>query len=94
MEEINEEDLIMYEESREVKETLWKIWDIINDQKIILKFLLNTSLAKDLKAARTQTQILLDSIDKEKENKIEDKNDKKESEINKPEEDGNYYFFI
>lgn len=100
MEEINEDDLIMYEESKEKKETLWKIWDIVNDKKIVLKLLLNTNLANDLKAARTQTQIL-DSIEttKEKEikeiNNILENNDRTSSEVNQIEENenGNYYIF-
>ena len=79
MEEINEDDLIIYEESKEIKESLWKIWDIINDQKIVLKFLLNTSLLKYLKSSKTQTEIIFDSIEKNKD--IE--------ENNKAEEDGN-----
>ena len=32
MEDLNEDDLIMYEESKEIKETIWKVWDIINDK--------------------------------------------------------------
>ena len=72
MDDINEDELIIYEESKEIKETLWKIWDIINDKSIILKLLLNTSLVKDLKAARNVANKLLDSLENNKENKIEE----------------------
>ena len=72
MDDINEDELIIYEESKEIKETLWKIWDIINDKSIILKLLLNTSLVKDLKAARNIANKLLDSLENNKENKIEE----------------------
>lgn len=96
MEEINEDDLIIYEESKEIKESLWKIWDIINDQKIVLKFLLNTSLLKYLKSSKTQNEIIFDSIEKNKdkdneENKIEENNNNNINieENNKAEEDGN-----
>ena len=35
---------LMYEESKEIIETIWKIWDILNDKEIINKILLNSSL--------------------------------------------------
>ena len=89
MYEINDEELILYEESKEIKETVWKIWDIINDKKIIKKLLLNTSLVKDLKAAYTQNNIFLDNIDNTKENKNEEK--KEIILLNKSEEDGKSY---
>ena len=31
MEDFNEDDLIMSEQSKEIKETIWKIWDLLND---------------------------------------------------------------
>ena len=34
----------MYEESKEIVETIWKIWDILNDKEIINKILFNSSL--------------------------------------------------
>ena len=40
MDEVNEDELIIYEESKEINETIWKIWDIINDIEIIRKLLL------------------------------------------------------
>ena len=63
MEEMNEDDLIMYEESIEIKDTIWKIWDIVNDQEIIKKMLLNTSLLKDLKNAQIHSNLLLATTD-------------------------------
>ena len=86
MEEINEDELTFYEESKEIKETLWKIWDIINDKKIILNLLLNASLVKDLKLAHSQYIGLLDSVENNKEKEGE-KN--KSIPINFSEEDGN-----
>ena len=88
MEEINEDELTIYEESREIKETVWKIWDIINDKKILTKLLLTTSLVKDLKAAHSQSNEIFDAI--ENNNEIEE--EKKPSNI--PEEDGNFNIII
>ena len=78
------DELTIYEESREIKETVWKIWDIINDKKILTKLLLNTSLVKDLKAAHSQSNKIFDAI--ENNNEIEE--EKNPSNI--PEEDGNF----
>ena len=86
MDDINEDELIIYEESKEIKETLWKIWDIINDKSIILKLLLNTSLVKDLKAARNVANKLLDSLENNKENKIEE--NKEMNSPNSSQDDG------
>ena len=86
MDDINEDELIIYEESKEIKETLWKIWDIINDKSIILKLLLNTSLVKDLKAARNVANKLLDSLENNKKNKIEE--NKETNSPNLSQEDG------
>ena len=87
MEELNEDELTIYEESREIKETVWKLWDIINDKKIITKLLLNTSLVKDLKAAHSQTNEILDAIENNKDLE-EEKNPSVPNNIS--EEDGNY----
>ena len=87
MEELNEDELTIYEESREVKETVWKLWDIINDKKILTKLLLNTSLVKDLKAAHSQTSEFLDAIENNKDLE-EEKNHSIPNNIS--EEDGNY----
>lgn len=89
MYDINDEELILYEESKEIRETVWKIWDIINDKKIIMKLLLNTTLVKDLKTAYTQSNTILDNIDNTKENKNEEKKDVIPQ--NKSEEDGKSY---
>ncbi len=91
MEEINEDELTIYEENREIKETVWKIWDIINDKKILTKLLLNTSLVKDLKAAHSQSNEIFDAI--ENNNEIEEeKNPSIPNNI--PEEDGNFNIII
>lgn len=48
MHDYNEDDLAIYEESEEIKEILWKIWDIINDKEIIEKTLLSSPLIIEL----------------------------------------------
>lgn len=87
MEEINEDDVLMYEESREIKETIWKIWDIINDKEIISKLILNTSLLKELKNAYLHSQ--------ENETKISENNNNNEvSEKNIENENGKYILIL
>ena len=85
MDDINEDELILYEESKEIKETIWKIWDIINDKEIIMKLLLNTSLVKDLQKAHSQMPNILDYDEKNKINKKEEKNDIISSKIDEEE---------
>ena len=57
MEIENEDDLIIYEENKEVKETIWKVWDLLNDKEIIMKLLINSPLIKELE--KTESSILL-----------------------------------
>ena len=52
--EINEDDLVMYEESQEIKETIWKIWDLLNDKEIINKIILNSTLVNELSKSHSQ----------------------------------------
>ena len=85
MDEINEDELIIYEESKEIKETIWKIWDIINDIKIIRKLLLNSSLIKYLKEAHSRSNKIFDSIENSKE-KQDEKNYSTKNNLS--EEDG------
>ncbi len=85
MDEINEDELIIYEESKEIKETIWKIWDIINDIKIIRKLLLNSSLIKYLKEAHSRSNEIFDSIENSKE-KQDEKNYSTKNNVS--EEDG------
>ena len=54
MEDINENDVIMYEESKEIKETIWKIWDLINDKEIVSKLLTNSTLINELEKSQSQ----------------------------------------
>ena len=61
MEDLNEDDLIMYEESKEIKEALWKAWDILNDKEIIYKLLFNSPLINELE--KNKSQILLNIKD-------------------------------
>ena len=61
MDEENEEDLIMYVESREIKETVWKVWDLLNDQEIVNKIILNSLLPKEIENMKSNKNILLDN---------------------------------
>ena len=56
MEDLNEDDLIMYEESQEIKEALWKAWDILNDKEAINKILLNSLLINELEKNKSQIE--------------------------------------
>ena len=90
--EINEDDLVMYEESKEIKETIWKIWDIINDKEIINKILLSTSFLKYLKETKSNPILSSDTKEKEKDK------DNSTLSTNKPEINGkllyNYNYMI
>ena len=90
MEDINDDDLIMYEESKEIEETIWKIWDIINDKDIILKLLLDSSLLKLLKNIQANN-IFSDSKETNKESDTNKTEDLTNNELNKKnsEENGN-----
>ena len=59
MEDANEDDLIMYEESKEIKETIWKIWDLLNDKEIVTKLLLDSSLLKELEKVKSSSLLNL-----------------------------------
>ncbi len=61
MDEENEDDLIMYVESREIKETVWKVWDLLNDQEIVNKIILNSLLPKEIENMKSNKNILLDN---------------------------------
>ena len=57
MEDINENDVIIYEESKEIKETIWNIWDLINDKEIVTKLLTNSTLIKELEKCQSQSNL-------------------------------------
>ena len=80
MEYINEDDLILYEESKEIKEALWKAWDILNDKEIIYKLLLNSPLINELE--KNKSQILLNIKDNNSLN-IENNNVKQKNNLEK-----------
>ena len=82
MESPNEDDLIMYEESKEIKETIWEVWDLLNDKEIITKILLNSSLLDFLEKVHT----LLDP----KENKSQDTKENTPQIKDKNEKNGKY----
>jgi hypothetical protein len=71
MEEGNEDDLIMYEESKEITETIWEVWDLLNDKEIITKILLKSSLLNELDKIKSLTLL----------NPKETKNDNNTDEI-------------
>jgi len=54
MENENEDDLVMYEESKEIKETIWKVWDLLNDKEIVNKIILNSTLLSELSKSHSQ----------------------------------------
>jgi hypothetical protein len=47
----------MYEESKEIKETIWKIWDLINDKEIVSKLLNNSTLINELEKSQSQNNL-------------------------------------
>ena len=57
MEDINEDDTIMYEESKEIKEIIWKIWDLMNDKEIITKLLTSSILINELEKSQSQNNL-------------------------------------
>ena len=57
MENINKNDVIIYEESKEIKETIWKIWDLINDKEIVSKLLNNSTLINELEKSQSQNNL-------------------------------------
>ena len=69
MEDINENDVIIYEESKEIKETIWKIWDLINDKEIVSKLLNNSTLINELEKSQSQNNLNINN------NKFKDKFD-------------------
>ena len=90
MEDLNEDELVMYEESKEIKETIWKVWDIINDKEIMLKLLLNTSLVNYIKNIQPNNPL------ESKENEITKTQDNSNNDSNKikSEENGKFIFYI
>ena len=84
MEDINEEDLIMYEESKEMKETIWKIWDLLNDKEIVTKLLLKSPLINELNNSKAQIQLNI------KESKSSEKMNYNNSLEDKSKQTGNY----
>lgn len=84
MEEINEDELILYEESKEIKETIWKIWDLLNDKEIVNKLLFNSPLLYELQKSRFHLSL------NDKENKLLDMVDNNNEQKNKFEQNGKY----
>ena len=84
MEETNEYDLILYEESKEIKETIWKIWDLLNDKDIVNKLLFNSPLLYELQKSKFQLSL------NDKENKFLDIIDNNNKQKDKFEQNGKY----
>ena len=78
MDDINENCLVMYEESKEIKETIWKAWDLLNDKEIINKIIINSSLMNEIGKLRDQ------------ENKARDKTNNNSLINDKLEKNSNY----
>jgi hypothetical protein len=85
MEDINEEELIIYEESKEMKETIWKIWDLLNDKEIVTKLLLKSPLINELNNSKPQIQLNI------KESKSSEKMNFNNNLEDKSKPNGNYF---
>ena len=85
MEDINEEELIIYEESKEIKETIWKIWDLLNDKEIVTKLLLKSPLINELNNSKPQIQLNI------KESKSSEKMNCNNNLEDKSKPNGNYF---
>ena len=83
--EINEDDLVMYEESQEIKETIWKIWDLLNDKEIVRKLLLKSPLINELNNSKAQIQFNI------KKSKSSEKINYNNSLEDKSKQTGNYF---
>ena len=84
MENFNEDDLIMFEQSKEIKETIWKIWDLLNDKELVTKLLINSSLINELQNAHSLILNIKDSKTLDKtDNSISTKDKEKSEQISK-----------
>ena len=84
MKELSPDDLIMYEESKEIKESVWQIWDLLNDKDIISKILLNSSLVNEIEKIKNHTLLNL------KDNKVENNKEKESSSEKQSGKNGNF----
>ena len=82
MEDFNEDDLIMSEQSKEIKETIWKIWDLLNDKELVTKLLINSSLINELQNAHSLILNIKDSKTLDKTDNSISTKDKEKSEKN------------
>ena len=82
MEDFNEEDLIMSEQSKEIKETIWKIWDLLNDKELVTKLLINSPLIYELENAHSLILNIKDSKTLDKTDNSISTKDKEKSEQN------------
>ena len=84
MKDLSPDDLIMYEESKEIKESVWQIWDLLNDKDIISKILLNSSLVNEIEKIKNHTLLNL------KDNKVENNKEKESSSEKQSGKNGNF----
>lgn len=84
MKDSSPDDLIMYEESKEIKESVWQIWDLLNDKDIISKILLNSSLVNEIEKIKNHTLLNL------KDNKVENNKEKESSSEKQSGKNGNF----
>ena len=82
MEDFNEDDFIMSEQSKEIKETIWKIWDLLNDKELVTKLLINSSLINELQNAHSLILNIKDSKTLDKTDNSISTKDKEKSEQN------------
>ena len=61
MEDINEDGVIMYEESKEIEETIWKIWDLMNDKEIVTKLLASSTLINELEKSQSHYNLSINA---------------------------------
>ena len=77
MDNLNEDELIMYEENKEIKETLSKAWNLLNDKDLVHKILLKSSLLNEMSNNHSQMLLnLKENISSEKTNYSIDSKDK------------------
>ena len=68
-----------------MKETIWKIWDLLNDKEIVTKLLLKSPLINELNNSKAQIQFNI------KESKSSEKMNYNNSLEDKSKQTGNYF---
>jgi hypothetical protein len=68
-----------------MKETIWKIWDLLNDKEIVEKLLLKSPLISELNNSKSQIQLNI------KETKSSEKMNCNDNLEDKSKQTGNYF---